>query len=183
MKAPKFLLIVAPIFLVTSSWAQGAAILENKPLTWIEQSEKSNKKYIRAFDTNKKATQTNWLMQPSQVEIKKGIYRIRFTHEGLLIADQITIRKVHADQNSKQEVRTLLPAGYYRIEYSQPNTMEVYFSEGANHFFSADPGYILISGMMQKNQLPIPDMIIGSTPYLAQLEKKKTKQLTLLAIR
>jgi hypothetical protein len=61
--------------------------------------------------------------------------------------------------------------------------MEVYFSEGANHFFSADSGYILISGMIQKNNLPIPDMIIGSTSYFAQLEKKKTKQLTLLAIR
>lgn len=183
MKAPKFLIIVALIFLETSSWAQGAAISENQPMIWIAQIDKSNKKYIRAFDTNKKATQTNWLMQPSQVDIKKGLYRIRFTREGLLLVDQITIRKIHADQNSKQEVRTLLPAGYYRIEYPQPNTMEVYFSEGATHFFSTDPGYILISGMLQKNKLPIPDMIIESTPYLAQLEKKKRKQLTLLAIR
>jgi hypothetical protein len=183
MKAPKFLLIVALIFFETSSWAQGGAISENQPMIWIKQTDKSNKKYIREFDTNKKATQINWLIQPSQVEIKKGLYRIRFTHEGLLLADQITIRKVHTDQDSKKEVRTLLPAGYYRIEYPQPKTMEVYFSEGANHFFSADPGYLLISGMMQKNNLPIPDMIIGSTPYLAQLEKKKRKQLTLLAIR
>jgi hypothetical protein len=183
MKAPKFFLIAALIFFVNRSSAQGAAVSENQSMVWIEQSEKSNKKYIRAFDTNKKATQTNWLMQPSQVEIKKGIYRIRFTHEGLLLANQVTIRKVHTDQESKKEVRTLLPAGYYRIEYPQPNTMEVYFSEGANHFFSADSGYILISGMMQKNNLPIPDMIIGSTSYFAQLEKKKTKQLTLLAIK
>ncbi len=183
MKAAKLFLIAAFIFFVIRSSAQEPLVSKNQSAIWTEQTEKSNKKYIRAFDTNKKAPQTNWLMQPSQVEIKKGIYRIRFTHEGLLLADQITIRKVHADQNSKQEVRTLLPAGYYRIEYPQPNTMEVYFSEGANHFFSADPGYILISGMMQKNQLPIPDMIIGSTPYLAQLDKKKTKQFSLLAIR
>jgi hypothetical protein len=183
MKAPKFFLIAALIIFVNKSSAQGPAVSENQSLIWIEQSEKSNKKYIRAFDTNKKATQTKWVMQPAQVELKKGLYRIRFTHEGLLLANQITIRKVHTDQNSKQEVRTLLPAGYYRIEYPQPNTMEVYFSEGANHFFSADSGYILISGMIQKNNLPIPDMIIGSTSYFAQLEKKKTKQLTLLAIR
>ena len=183
MKTPKFFLIAALIFFVNRSSAQGAAVSENQSLIWIEQSEKSNKKYIREFDTNKKATQTNWLMQPSQVEIKKGLYRIRFTHEGLLLADQITIRKVHTDQDSKKEVRTLLPAGYYRIEYPQPNTMEVYFSEGANHFFSADSGYILISGMMQKNHLPIPDMTIGSTSYFAQLEKKKTKSLTFLGTK
>ena len=183
MNAKKLLIIAAIIFFVNRASAQTPAVSQNQFVLWTEQSEKSNKKYIREFDANKKATLTNWLTQPAQVDIKKRLYRIRFTQEGLLIADQITIRKVHTDLDSKNEVRTLLPADYYRIEYPQPNTMEVYFSEGANHFFSADPGYMLISGMKQKNQLPIPDMIIGATPYLALQEKKKTKSLTFLAIR
>jgi hypothetical protein len=37
--------------------------------------------------------------------------------------------------------------------------------------------------MMQKNNLPIPDMTIGSTSYFAQLEKKKTKSLTFLTTK
>jgi len=183
MKAEKLLITAAIIFFVNCASAQTTIVSENHSEIWIEQRGNSNKKNIREFDTNKKATQTNWFMQPTLADIKKGLYRIRFTHEGLLLADQITIRKVHADQDSKNEVRTLLPADYYRIEYPQPNIMEVYFSAGANHFFSADPGYILISGMMQKNQLPIPDMIIGATPYFALLDKKKTKPLTFLATR
>lgn len=183
MKTPQCVLLVAVIFLTVTVRAQAPLVSNAQPALWIEQAEKSNRKYIRSFNQHQKAAQTNWLTQPSQIEIKKGLYRIRFTQEGLLLADQITIRKVHTDESSNQEVRTLLPAGYYRIEHPQPNTLDVYFSEGANHFFRADAGYILISGIMQKNQLPVPDLIIGSIPYMAQLEKKKTKHISLLASR
>lgn len=183
MKTPQYILLVVLSFLVINVRAQAPVISNNQPALWIEQAGKSNKKYIRAFDEHKKATQTNWLTEPSQLAIKKGLYRIRFTQEGLLLAVQITIRKVHTDESSHQEVRTLLPAGYYRVEHPQPNTLDVYFSEGANHFFSADPGYILISGIMQKNQVPVPDMAIGTAPYLSLVEKKKVKPISLLASR
>jgi hypothetical protein len=183
MKTPQCVLLVVVIFLTVTVRAQAPLVSNAQPALWIEQAEKSNRKYIRSFNQHQKAAQTNWLTQPSQIEIKKGLYRIRFTQEGLLLADQITIRKVHTDESSNEEVRTLLPAGYYRIEHPQPNTLDVYFSEGANHFFRADAGYILISGIMQKNQVPVPDLIIGSIPYMAQLEKKKTKHISLLESR
>ena len=155
----------------------------NPPRVWVEAVSKSNKYSIRTFDSKQKSSIENWLTQPSEIAIQKGLYRIRFTQEGSLLADQLKIRKVYHQEGSDQEVRTLLPAGYYRIEHPQPNTMEVYFSEGANHFFTAASGYLVISGITQQNLQPVSDIIIGTTPYLAKQDKRKPKIFQLLASR
>jgi hypothetical protein len=153
----------------------------NQHGVWVEAVSKNNKNSIRAFDSKQKPSIENWLTQASEVAIQKGLYRIRFTQEGNLLANQVKIRKVYHQEGSDQEVRALLPAGYYRIEHPQPNTMEVYFSEGANHFFTAASGYLIISGITQQNLQPIPDIIIGKTPYLAKKNKRKPTIFQLMA--
>jgi len=173
------LLICLPrVNLIAQMQANSASI---SPSVWVEAISKNNKKSIRAFDSKNKSSIENWLTQPSEVEIQKGLYRIRFTQEGILLADQVKIRKVYHQEGIDQEVRTQLPAGYYRIEHPQLNTLEIYFSEGANNFFTAASGYLVISGITQQNLQPIPDIIIGTTPYHTRQDKRKPKISQLMA--
>ncbi|MBU3744783.1 MAG: hypothetical protein FGM61_09625 [Sediminibacterium sp.] len=150
---------------------------------WIEQASKQNKKYIRYFDAGKKANQEKWITQPTAVDIGKGLYRIRLTNTGALITNKILIRKVEHNSTSSTESSVLLPASYYRVEFPSKEIVDIYFSAGANRFFADMPGYVLISGLFQKNNQAMPDLAVGVNHYLAVTEKKKGKIATLLAIR
>lgn len=150
---------------------------------WIEQAGKQNKKYIRTFDAGKKSKHENWMMQPNAVDIGKGLYRIRLTNTGELIADKIIIRKVEQNSTTSSTFSILLPASYYRVEYPSKEIVDIYFSAGANRFFADMPGYLLISGLLQNNNQVKPEMTIGLNHYLAVTEKKRGKIASLLAIR
>lgn len=155
----------------------------NPSNVWVEQSDKQNKKYIRYFDAARKASKENWMTQTAAIDIQKGIYRIRFTNVGALVADKVMIRKVEQNSGNSTETRTLLPASYFRVEHPAQDIVDIYFSAGANRFFADLPGYLLISGLLQKNNQSLPDMTIGVNHYLALTEKKKGKPFTFLAAR
>lgn len=149
----------------------------------VEQADKHNKKFIRYFDAGKKASHENWMMQTAEIDIQKGLYRIRFTHAGALVADKVRIRKVEQSTGNSSETSILLPASYFRVEHPAQDIVDIYFSAGANRFFADMPGYLLISGLLQKNNQTLPDMTIGTNHYVAISERKKGKTFTLLAVR
>ena len=159
------------------------AVNTNASTVWIEQAGKQNKKYIRYFDADRKASKENWMTQTAAIDIQKGIYRIRFTNAGTLVADKVMIRKVEQNSGNSTESRILLPASYFRVEHPSQDIVDIYFSAGANRFFADMPGYLLITGLLQKNNQSLADMTVGVNHYLALTEKKKVKPFTLLAVR
>lgn len=146
----------------------------------IEPASKSVKKYIRNFNSDSKANFENRQTIPEQVSIQNGFYRIRLTSVLPLQGESLNIRKVHQKENSNEEVRSLLPKNYYRMEQPNEKTIELYFSVGANTFFAESPGFLIISGLTGLSKEKMPDLLIGTIPYFNSASKNKLKKLQLL---
>lgn len=150
---------------------------------FIQPASKNVKKYIRKFNSNTKADFENWQTIPEQVSIQNGFYRIRLTSHLPLQGNGLNIRKVHNKENSNEEVRSLLPKNYYRMEQLNERTIELYFSTGANTFFAESAGFLIITGLTGSGSEKMPDLLIGTTPYFNSASKTKLKNTQLLASR
>jgi len=165
---------------------------ENQPLisgstsdfeVLIQPASKNVKKYIRNFNSTSKADFEYWQTIPEQVSIQYGFYRIRLSSNHPLLTEGLNIRKVHQQENSNQEVRSLLPKNYYRIEQPNEKTIEIYFSAGANAFFAECPGFVIITGLINKGQEKMQDLLIGKSYYLTFSSKNKQLNPQLLVSR
>lgn len=183
----KYLLPLLSSFLVYSVSAQNSETsfsgYSSHYEVFIQPASKNVKKYIRNFNSESKADFEYWQTIPEQVSIQNGFYRIRLTSNHSIQLEGLNIRKVHQQENSTEEVRSLLPRNYYRIEQPNEKTIELYFSAGANTFFSETPGFIIISGLKRGNQEKMPDLLIGTTPYFNLASKNKQSNSPLLASR
>lgn len=150
---------------------------------FIQPASKHVKKYIRQFNSESKANFENWQTIPEQVSIQQGFYRIRLTSHLPIQLDGLTIRKVHQKENATEEIRSLLPKNYYRVEQPNDKTVELYFSAGANTFFAESPGFLIITGLSGVGKEKMPDLLIGTTPYFNIAAKNKQHNSQLLASR
>lgn len=149
----------------------------------IQPASRNVKKYIKHFNSEKKADFAYWQTTPEQVSIQQGFYRIRLTSNNPIHTSGLSIRKVHQQVNSNEEVRSLLPKNYYRIEQPNEKTIELYFSAGANTFFAECPGFIIISGIGSVEQEKMQDLLIGMSYYNSHPAKNKEQDPLLLVSR
>lgn len=183
----KYILSFLTICLVSSATAQvnhssttGIAFPYE---VFMQPASKNVKKFIRNFNSESKANFEYWQTIPEQVSIQDGFYRIRLTSVLPLQGDGLNIRKVHQKANSNEELRSLLPKNYYRIEQPNEKTIELYFSAGANTFFADSPGFLIITGLTGVGQEKMPDLLIGMTHYFNGISKNKQHNSQVLASR
>ncbi len=149
----------------------------------IQPASKQVKKYIRNFNSESKADFEYWQTQPELACIQLGFYRIRLQSQLPIRLNDLIIRKVYQKENTNEEIRSLLPKNYYRIEQPNEKTIELYFSAGANTFFAETPGFLIITGLTTINRERMPDLLIGTTAYFNVASKNKQQPSQLLASR